>query len=84
MQHLDLFKQQLKRTRDLDIVSSSFKQLMVLLFLPTRVISDQLFQVHASILSALVGVDWQWQSEVSGIMGPSTAPAGSVFEFDLG
>ena len=57
---------------------------MVLLFLPTRVISDQLFQVHASILSALVGVDWQWQSEVSGIMRPSTAPAGSVFEFDLG
>ena len=83
MQHLEQEKQRLKQTRDLDIVSSSFKQLMVLLFLPTCV-SDQLFQVHASILSALVGVDWQWQSEVSGIMGPSTAPAGSVFEFDLG
>ena len=56
---------------------------MVLLFLPTCV-SDQLFQVHASVLSALVEVDWQWQSEVSGIMGPTTAPAGSVFEFNLG
>ena len=43
-----------------------------------------LFQVHANILSAIVGVDWQWQSEVSDIMGLSTAPTGSVLEFDLG
>ena len=43
-----------------------------------------LFQVHANILSAIVGVDWQWKSEVSGIMGLGTAPAGSILEFDLG
>ena len=90
MQHLEELKQQLKQTRDLDIVSSSFKQLMVLyssllnhlylLYLYLMLF----FQVHANILSAIVGVDWQWKSAVSGIMGLSTAPTGSVLDFDLG
>ena len=92
MQHLEELKQQLKQTRDLDIVSSSFKQLMVLYSSLLNHLSPYLlylylmlfFQVHANILSAIVGVDWQWKSAVSGIMGLSTASTGSVLEFDLG
>ena len=98
MQHLEELKQQLKQTRDLNIVSSSFKQLMVLyssllnhlylyiypLYLYLYLYLMLFFQVHANILSAIVGVDWQWKSAVSGIMGLSTASTGSVLEFDLG
>ena len=87
MQHLKELKQQLKQTRDLDIVSSSFKQLMVLdssLLNHLYLYLMLFFQVHANILSAIVGVDWQWKSAVSGIMGLSTAPTGSVLDFDLG
>ena len=87
MQHLEELKQQLKQTRDLNIVSSSFKQLMVLyssLLNHLYLYLMLFFQVHANILSAIVGVDWQWKSAVSGIMGLSTAPTGSVLEFDLG
>ena len=89
MQHLKELKQQLKQNRKLCIVSASFKQLMVIyssllshLYLYLHLVL--LFQVHANILSAIVGVDWQWKSAVSGIMGLSTAPAGSILEFDLG
>ena len=87
MQHLEELKQQLKQTRDLDIVSSSFKQLMVLdssLLNHLYLYLMLFFQVHANILSAIVGVDWHWKSAVSGIMGLSTAPTGSVLDFDLG
>ena len=40
-------------------------------------------QVHATILSAIMDVMWGWKSEVSSIMEPSTAPAGSILEFDI-
>ena len=70
-------------------ISKTLQQLMVLyssllnhLYLYLHLML--LFQVHANILSAIVGVDWQWKSAVSGIMGLSTASTGSVLEFDLG
>jgi hypothetical protein len=66
--HLKALKRQLKRGRELNIVSSSFKMLMV----------------HGSVVSAVIGVDWAWKSTVQGLMGATTAPSGSIMEFDFG
>ena len=41
-------------------------------------------QVHATILTAIIDVDWAWKSDITAMLGPSTAPSGSVLEFDLG
>jgi hypothetical protein len=31
-----------------------------------------------------MGVDWEWKSTVQGLMGATTAPSGSIMEFDFG
>ena len=71
--------------RKLNLVSASFKQLQVpSSLLPSEFGVTYLVQVHGTILSALTGVDWEWRNAVSDMTGPAQAPAGSVFELDLG
>ena len=43
-----------------------------------------LCKVHATILSAITGVNWEWKSFVQGFLGVSGAPSGSIMELDLG
>jgi hypothetical protein len=66
-EHLKALKCRLKRSRDLNIVSSSFKMLMV----------------HGTVISAVVSVDWKWQSTVKDMTSATTASSGSVIEFDF-
>ena len=41
-------------------------------------------QLHASIISVILEVEWQWRPTVEDVMGPSEAPAGSMMDFDAG
>ena len=39
-------------------------------------------QVHWSVINGVMGVQWSWKSAVKDTMGATSAPSGSMMDFD--